>query len=91
MSRARLPEDIEREDVHQRFEFHPSTAATGPKHDEVRFKHLGIALWVLANVPPSRERSLALTALQEAMMWANAAVAIHTEPEPLQPGQRDEA
>jgi hypothetical protein len=83
--------DAEREDIVHRFSFHPSTAATGPKHDEVRLKHRGVALWVLANVPPSRERALAITALQEAMMWANAAVAIHTEREPLRLGLRDEA
>jgi hypothetical protein len=28
-------------------------------------------------LPESREKSLALTTLQESMMWANAAVALH--------------
>jgi len=83
--------DAEREDIVHRFSFHPATVATGPKNDEVRLKYRGIALWVLANVPPSRERALAITALQEAMMWTNAAVAIHTELEPLRPPLRDEA
>lgn len=84
-------EDRERRDVDGRFRFHPATPATGPKHDEIREKHRKLGLWLLANVPNSRERSLALTALQEAMMWANAAVAIHTKPEPLPFGKRDEA
>lgn len=80
-----------REEIAERFSFHPGTKITGPKHDEVRAKLRGLALWVLDDIPDSRERSLALTALQEAMMWCNAAVAIHTEPEPLRSGQRDEA
>lgn len=84
-------ERTERDDIADRFRFHPGTAITGPKHDEVRRKLRTVALWVLDDVPDSRERALALTALQEAMMWCNAAIAIHTEPEPLQPGRRDEA
>lgn len=75
--------DIERAEIRRRFAFHPATAATGPKHDEVRALHRELALWVLAAVPSSREREHALTALQESMMWCNAAVAIHTEPEPV--------
>jgi len=81
----------ERGDIESRFSFHPGTATTGPKHDEVRRKMRLLALWVLDDVPESRERSLALTALQEAMMWCNAAIAIHTEDEPLLPGRRDDA
>jgi hypothetical protein len=84
-------EEFERLEVKKRFSFHPATQATGPKHDDIRLKYRTIALWVLGNIPKSREQSLALTALQEAMMWSNAAVAIHTEPEPLSPGSRDEA
>jgi hypothetical protein len=83
--------DEERADIRERFKFHPATPATGPKHDEVREKCRVLALWLAAALPPSRERSLALTSLQETMMWANAAIAIHTEPEPLPPGVRDEA
>jgi len=74
--------DPERRDIKQRFKFHPGSGITGPKHAEVRSAHLVLALWVLDNVPASRERSLALTALQESMMWSNAAIAIHTEEEP---------
>jgi len=78
----------ERTKIRDRFSFHPATAATGPKHDEVRKQCQELALWLIANVPPSRERSLALTAAQEVMMWSNAAVAIYTEPEPDGPLDR---
>jgi hypothetical protein len=65
------------QDLEDRFTFHPATIKTGPVHDLVRSKHRDLAEWVYEMVPDSRERSLALTALQEAMMWANAAVAIY--------------
>lgn len=91
MGRSDSLEELARRDVAERFRFHPATPATGPKHEEVREQHRTLALWVLANLPNSRERALALTALQESMMWANAAIAIHTKPEPLAAGRRDEA
>ncbi len=83
--------DPERFDIDQRFRFHKGTDITAPKHDEVRDRLRKQALWVLDNIPRSRERSLAITALQEAMMWCNAAIAIHTEREPFTVGLRDEA
>lgn len=72
-----------RADIERRFRFHPGTAITGPKHDEVRAKFLLLALWILDDIPPGRERIEALRELQAAMMWTNAAVAIRTEREPL--------
>lgn len=81
----------ERDEIYARFEFHPGTEVTGPKHDEVRKTLRTVALWVLDDIPASRERSLALTALQEAMMWCTAAIAIHTNREPLLEGLRDDS
>lgn len=68
-------------DLMHRFAFHPATPMTGPQHDKVRTKHALLASWVLQNVPEGRHQSLALTALQEAMMWCNAAVACDTPTE----------
>lgn len=62
-------------EIENRFSYHPATAQTGPIHDAVRQQHLNLAYWLLEILPESREQSLALTALQESMMWANAAVA----------------
>lgn len=61
-----------------RFAFHPATEVTGPIHDEARAKHRTLARWILKNVPAGRHQSLALTALQESMMWTNAAIACDT-------------
>jgi hypothetical protein len=62
-------------DIRQRFSYHPATEVTGPKHDKVRSAYLNMANYIIENIPNSREQALALTALQESMMWCNAAIA----------------
>ena len=57
------------------FSFHPASSITGPKHDTVRSLLKGTAHNLIAIVPEGREQSLMLTALEEAMMWANAGIA----------------
>lgn len=63
------------EDVLNRFRYHPATNTTGALHDEVRTMFAEAALALLDLVPAGRHQSLALTALQEAMMWSNAGIA----------------
>jgi hypothetical protein len=77
---TRLTPEQQREEVLDRFRFHPATPVTGPLHDQVRHCFRRTADDVLRLVPPGRHQSLALTALQEAMMWANAGIACDTEP-----------
>ena len=73
---AKTTRQAEQEEaVLDRFRFHPATPTTGPRHDSVREVHKGVAQYVLDNVPAGRHQSLALTALQESMMWCNAAIA----------------
>lgn len=66
-------EDIAR--LEKDFSYHP------PKDDQPgRYVHLrdlakALAAEIMMNCPPSRERSLALTALEECIMWANASIA----------------
>jgi hypothetical protein len=63
-------------DIDKRFAYHPATT------DEKRYAHEDIrrACKVLAHqidrdVPPGREKALAITHLEDAMFWANAAIA----------------
>ncbi len=59
------------------FNFHPA-APDGPKakqHERVRSMLKHVALDLITIVPPGREQSLMLTALEEAMHWGNAGIA----------------
>jgi len=65
-----------RPDLEHRFAYHPPrNAVTVCKHEEIRSEMLRAALVVEETCPEGREKSLAITKLEEAMMWANAAIA----------------
>lgn len=69
-----------------RFAYHPpQDQLTIDAHESVRHHTGTLAQTLNALLPDSREKSLALTALQETMMWANAAIAVHGGP--LQRGE----
>ena len=69
-----MPQDL-RDRILNDVKFHPATPDTGPRHDRVRALCLDTARELLELCPESRELSLALTALEETMHWANAAIA----------------
>lgn len=62
-------------DIKNRFTFHPATPTTAALYEAMRSKALELAAWMDENAPESRELSLALTNLDQAVMWFNAAVA----------------
>lgn len=64
-------------DLTNRFTFHPATSTTALTYEAMRSKALELASWMDENAPESRELSLALTNLDQAVMWFNAAVARH--------------
>lgn len=66
------------DEIRNRFAYHPATEVTGPIHDDIRKQFTAMAESLLAVMPPGRHASLALTTLEEAMHWANAAVACDT-------------
>jgi len=57
------------------FTYHPPKGDQPERYLVIREVAGGMALILLGKCPPSRERSLALTALEEAVMWANASIA----------------
>lgn len=62
--------------VELRFTYHaPPDSYTVEAHERVRKTVRRCAEDLLEDVPPGRERSLVLTKLEEAMMWANAGIA----------------
>lgn len=63
-------------DLENRFRWHtPKDLATGEKHGIIRDKCFNLALIIIDTVPPGREQALALTHLEEVMMWGNAGIA----------------
>ncbi|HEY6416342.1 MAG TPA: hypothetical protein VIX41_08895 [Acidimicrobiales bacterium] len=65
-----MPDELE-----VRFTYHPPTGDQPERYARIRAKALDLARMIDADTPPSREQSLAFTHLEEAVMWANAAIA----------------
>jgi hypothetical protein len=57
------------------FKYHPPKEGQPERYAEIRAEARLLALRLVKLCPPGRERSLALTKLEEAVMWANAAIA----------------
>jgi hypothetical protein len=73
-------EFIDRGELENRFGFHPATDETKRLHQEVREGFIEFTDRLLAFLPGGRERALVLTHLEEASMWANAAIARNLAP-----------
>lgn len=57
------------------FTYHPPKEGQAERYVALRGKAKELAELVDAECPNSREKSLALTKLEEVIMWANAAIA----------------
>lgn len=57
------------------FSYHPPKADQVPRYNQIRRGAKELAGLLHTCCPASRERSLALTNLEQAVMWANAAIA----------------
>lgn len=66
---------MEHDEIDLRFAFHPTTVEQAERMDAIRAEAHAFALMIVDRTPASREQSLALTALEEVVMWANAAIA----------------
>lgn len=68
------------QELEKRLGYHPATQDTVPLFEANRRAVLEAARQLDTTCPPGRELALAHTALQEALMWANAAVACNLSP-----------
>jgi hypothetical protein len=72
---------IDHKDLINRFTYHPpkKTKQEGldqkERYEEIRRIGMGMANTIHSLTPSSREQSLAITHLEDAVMWANAAIA----------------
>lgn len=62
-------------DLDNIFTYHPPKEGQQEKYQAIRAKAKELAALMGEECPPSRELSLARTNLEQAVMWANAAIA----------------
>lgn len=61
--------------IENNFAYHAPKAGQPKKYEELRDKAKELAFLVGELCPDSREKSLAMTKIEEAVMWANSAIA----------------
>jgi hypothetical protein len=66
---------IDATEIEKRFTHHAPDAEKQVTHERCRQSYRDLANAVAETLPDSREKSLAITALEESLMWANAAIA----------------
>lgn len=62
-------------EVELRFTYHAPKPGQPEKYTALREKAKDLATMIQAVVPDCREKSLAITRLEEVIMWANAGIA----------------
>lgn len=65
------------EEIENIFTYHKPFGNMPERYEELRSLAKGLAVAIEVNCPASREKLLAFTSLQQAVMWANAAIAIN--------------
>ena len=65
-------------EINHRFTYHAPKEGQPAKYTALRDAARSLALQISELVPESREQSLAITALEEAVFWANAGIARRT-------------
>jgi len=71
--------ELNRPEMEIRFTYHKPTEGQPKIYETIRDQAHIFALLLQEFCPPSRELSLAITKLEESVMWANAAVARRSE------------
>lgn len=66
---------MQREDIDHRFTYHSPSPSAVEEMTFLRNQARVLAHDINEFVPDSREKSLAITALEEVIMWANAGIA----------------
>lgn len=67
--------------IERSFTYHPPTHDQASRYTQLRAAAKQLAELIDENCPDSREKSSALTKLQESIMWANASIACNEHQE----------
>lgn len=62
-------------ELENRFSYHTPTDEKSDQYEHLNWKACVLAAYIDKYCPDSREKSLALTKIEEAVMWATAAIA----------------
>lgn len=71
----KIPLNASGEELRHRFTYHKPKIGQPEMYTELRETALMLALKIDKMCPESREKSLAITRLEECIMWSNAAIA----------------
>jgi hypothetical protein len=66
--------------IERTFTYHAPTGTQPERYVAIRAAAKELARVIEASCPDSREKSLALTNVQQSVMWANASIAINENP-----------
>lgn len=72
-------EPLTPEQIQDCFTYHPPSTAGAERHQGLSLRFIEVADAVQAVCPEGREKSVAMTKLEEAKFWASAAVARNPE------------
>lgn len=67
--------DEDRAYLERTFTYHTPKEDQAPRYQVLRAEAAELAQTILSYCPPSRERTIALRELEQAIMWANASIA----------------
>lgn len=67
-------------EIENNFTYHKPFGTQPARYEGIRSAAKDLANFIEQNTPPSREQSLALTHLEQSVMWANAAIARNEKP-----------
>ena len=61
--------------IENSFTYHPPKEGQNVRYEKIRQQAKDLAFMIYESVPESRERSIAMGKLEEAVFWANAGIA----------------
>lgn len=75
---------MDQAEIEKRFTYHPPLPGQPEIYTTIRENAKQLAICITSLSPESREQSLAITSLEEAVFWANAAIARNPQGKILQ-------